>query len=161
MLPLFLAASLLAPAVAAASEPRPIIARGDGIIRAPVDAITGPAPKLEVRQNGVEVANQKAGTRYAVTLEVGTPGQKQTLILDTGSPDTWVNPACATANVPEDCRSFPRFDPNKSSSLNATNVNDVLVYGIGNATVRYVRETLKIGCTSAARNSRPSVRSLT
>jgi len=152
MLPLFFAASLLAPAVAAASQPPPVIASQDGIIRAPVQAIAGPAPKLRVRQNEVEVANQRAGTRYAVTIEVGTPGQKLSLILDTGSPDTWVNPSCPTANVPEDCRSFPQFDYNKSSSLNATNVGDVLVYGIGNATVQYVRETVKIGCTSAAGN---------
>jgi hypothetical protein len=146
MLPVILAASLLAPAVAAASEPRRVVTRGDGIIRSPINAIPGPAPKLRVRQNEIEVANQRAGTRYAVDIEVGTPPQTVTLILDTGSPTTWINPSCDTANVPSDCRSFPRFDYTKSSSLNATEYGDLLVYGIGNATVQYVYETLTIGC---------------
>ncbi|KAK3905148.1 putative eukaryotic aspartyl protease [Staphylotrichum tortipilum] len=148
MLPLLLAAtSLLAPTVAVASQPRSaVVAGGDGIIRAPVNAIAGgPLPKLRARQNKVDVANQKGGTRYAVDIEVGTPAQKLTLILDTGSPDTWINPACDTANVPADCRTFSRFDATKSSSLKDTGVGDVLVYGIGNATVEYVYETLKIG----------------
>lgn len=149
MLPLlFAAASLLAPpALAAASQPRSVVPRGDGIIRAPVNAIAGgPIPKLRARQNEVDVANQRAGTRYAVDVEVGTPAQKLTLILDTGSPDTWINPACDTANVPADCRTFARFDASKSTSLKDTGAGDVLVYGIGNATVEYVYETVKIGC---------------
>jgi hypothetical protein len=159
MLPLVFAASLLAPTAAAAAaaseaqqaQPRPIVARGDGIIRAPVNALSGPAPNLlRGRQNAVDVANQKDGTRYAVDIKVGTPAQSLTLILDTGSPDTWVNPSCATANVPSDCRSFPQFNPSKSSSLKSTGVSDVLVYGIGNATVQYVEETVTIGCACRA-----------
>ena len=157
MLPLVFAASLftLAPAAnaaAAASPARPIAARDtlDGVIRAPVNAIAGALPSLRARQNSVDVANQKGGTRYAVNIKVGTPAQSLTLILDTGSPDTWVNPSCATANVPSDCRSFPQFDPKKSSSLKTTNAEELLVYGIGNATVQYVRETVTIGCAYAS-----------
>ncbi|KAK4119032.1 acid protease [Parathielavia appendiculata] len=145
MLPLVLAASLLAPVVAAAAAPRRVITRGDGIIRSPIRAIPDPASKLRVRQNEVEVENQRAGTRYAVEVQVGTPPQTLTLILDTGSPDTWINPSCDTANVPSDCRSFGQFDSAESSSFEATKDRDVLVYGIGNATVQYVYETLTIG----------------
>ncbi|KAK4156565.1 putative aspartic-type endopeptidase opsB [Chaetomidium leptoderma] len=145
MLPLIFAASLLAPAVAAAAERRPIIARGDGIVRSPVNALPNPEPKLRVRQNEIEVANHRAGTRYAVDVEIGTPPQTLTLILDTGSPDTWINPACDTANVPDDCRAFAHFEPSKSSSLKVTDTTDILRYGIGNATIRYVSETLTIG----------------
>ncbi|KAL2134853.1 hypothetical protein VTI74DRAFT_10659 [Chaetomium olivicolor] len=147
MLPLLFAASLLAPAIAAASEGHQRVTRGDGIVRAAVNAMPAPASvsKLRTRQNAVEVANQRAGTRYAVDIEVGTPGQKQTLILDTGSPDTWISPSCDTANVPKDCKALPRFDPSKSKSLNATGVRDILRYGIGNATIEYVYETVTIG----------------
>ncbi len=160
MLPLVFAASLFAfgPAGAAAASPPPPIAGRDtldGVIRAPVNALAGPPPNLRARQNSVDVANQRGGTRYAVTISVGTPAQSLTLILDTGSPDTWVNPSCATANVPSDCRSFPQFDPSKSSSLKTTTARELLVYGIGNATVQYVRETVTIGCASA--NSTGSV----
>ncbi|KAK3303659.1 aspartic peptidase domain-containing protein [Chaetomium strumarium] len=143
MLPLVFAATLVASA--AAAEPRPAVARGNGIIRSPINAISGPAPKLRVRQNEVQVENQSEGTRYGVEIEVGTPPQKVTLILDTGSPDTWVNPSCATANVPADCRAFAQFDYTKSTSLNETGVEDILVYGIGNATIQYVYETVTIG----------------
>ena len=146
MLPLLFAALLLAPALAAVSRPRPVAARGDGILRVPVTAIPAPPPTLRVRQNGVEVINQRGGARYAVDIGVGTPGQKVTLILDTGSSDTWVNPVCDTANLPADCRTFPRFDYTKSTSIKMTNVSDVLVYGSGNASVQYVLETVLIGC---------------
>ncbi|KAK4221509.1 putative eukaryotic aspartyl protease [Podospora fimiseda] len=151
MLPLSLlaAAGLLAlgPASASASAvPGPnLVVRGDGFIRSPVNAIPEPAPKIRVRQNEVEIENQRTGTRYGVDIELGTPGQKLTLILDTGSPDTWVNPTCQFANVPRDCESYPRFDYTKSRSLNATKAVDTLVYGIGNSTIQYVYETVKIG----------------
>ncbi|KAK4098000.1 acid protease [Parathielavia hyrcaniae] len=145
MLPVILAASLLAPAVAAASAPRHVVPRGDGIVRSPIRAIPDAAPKLRVRQNEVEVENQRAGTRYAVEMEVGTPPQTLTLILDTGSPDTWINPSCDTANVPSDCRSFPQFDSSESTSFEQTTVRDILRYGIGNATIRYALETLTLG----------------
>lgn len=155
MLPLVLvlAASLAAPAAAS------LAIRGDGIIRSPVNALSGSTPRLRPRQNAVELQNQQNGTRYAVEIEVGTPPQKVTLLLDTGSPDTWVNPTCANANVPSDCSAFPQFNPQKSSSLKPTNNRDIpLVYGIGKATVQYVYETVTIGCKSAAEGSRPAKR---
>jgi hypothetical protein len=153
MLRAIFAASLLAPAVAAAAEPGRIVARGDGIIRSPVRPIAGPGSNLRGRQNEVEVLNQRDGTRYGVEIEVGTPPQKLTLILDTGSPTTWINPVCATSNLPSDCRQFAQFDYEKSTSINVTDYVDVLRYGIGNATIQYVYETLTIGCKSAVEDS--------
>jgi hypothetical protein len=99
------------------------------------------------------VLNQRDGTRYGVEIEVGTPPQKLTLILDTGSPTTWINPVCATSNLPSDCRQFAQFDYEKSTSINVTDYVDVLRYGIGNATIQYVYETLTIGCKSAVEDS--------
>jgi len=149
MLPLVLAAAFLAsgPAFAAPGpEARSsLVIRGDGFIRSPVNAIPAPAPKVRVRQNEVQIENQKTGTRYAIDIEVGTPPQSLTLILDTGSPDTWINPTCQFANVPRDCESYPRYDYTKSKSVNVTRVTDTLVYGIGNSTIQYVRETVKLG----------------
>ncbi len=164
MLPLIFAASLLAPAVAAASEGRQLVTRGDGFIRSPVNAIPDPSPRLLLRQNSVDVQNHDAGTKYAIEIEVGTPPQEITLIIDTGSPDTWLNPSCATAGSSgqiSECRASARFDPNKSSSINATEYGDVLRYGKGNATIQYVHETLTIGCMSPAEQTLDARRTLT
>ncbi len=90
------------------------------------------------------------GTLYSVDIEVGTPPQMVTLDLDTGSPDTWVNPDCDTAYLPAYCRTFPRFDYTKSTSLKTTNARDVLPYGKGNASVDWVLETVSIGCMCGA-----------
>ncbi|KAK4147362.1 putative eukaryotic aspartyl protease [Dichotomopilus funicola] len=147
----FSAASLLGVAVqsaTAAEEPQPahqIVTRGEGFIRSPVRPLVGHGPNLRARQNEVEVLNQRGGTRYGVEIEVGTPPQKLTLILDTGSPNTWINPVCETSNLPSDCQKFPQFDYDQSSSLNVTDYVDTLRYGIGNATVQYVYETISIG----------------
>ncbi|KAK4176937.1 putative eukaryotic aspartyl protease [Triangularia setosa] len=124
-----------------------LVTRGEGFIRSPLNVLPNPAPPklIRGRQNEVPIENQFTGTRYGIDIEVGTPGQKLTLILDTGSPDTWVNPTCDTANVPDDCRTFPVYDWRKSTSLNATRVTDILVYGKGNATIQYVRESVKLG----------------
>ncbi|KAL2187682.1 acid protease [Thermothelomyces heterothallicus CBS 203.75] len=78
-------------------------------------------------------------------IELGTPPQKVTLIVDTGSPNTWVNPQCETSNTPSDCAKYPQFDYAKSSSINITDYVDVLRYGSGSATVQYVYETVSIG----------------
>lgn len=149
MHPVFFAASLLGAVAAAVEEPESahrIVTRGEGFIRSPVRPLTGHGPNLRARQNEVEVLNQRGGTRYGVEIEVGTPPQKLTLILDTGSPNTWINPVCETSNLPSDCEKFPQFDYDQSSSLNVTDYVDTLRYGIGNATVQYVYETLSIGC---------------
>lgn len=148
MLPVILTALLLAPAatVANAASQGGIVARGDGIVRSPLRPITVPGPKLRIRQNEVEVLNQKTGTRYAMEMEIGTPPQTVTLIVDTGSPNTWVNPQCETYAIPSDCRRFPQFDYNNSSSLNVTEYVDFLQYGSGSAKIQYVYETVSIGC---------------
>lgn len=155
MLPILFAASLLASTAVATAKSGQIVTRGDGIIRSPVRPIAVPGPKLRVRQNEVEVLNQRSGTRYAVEIEVGTPPQKVSLIVDTGSPNTWVNPQCETSNQPSDCRRFPQFDYTESSSINVTNYVDVLRYGLGSARIQYVYETVSIGC-KWPRSGRPT-----
>lgn len=147
MLPLLFAAPLIAPA-AAASEGHQLVSRGDGIIRAPVNAVANPAPRLRARKNEVEVENQDAGTSYTIEVEMGTPPQKIKFILDTGSPDTWVNPTCANYALPKECEKFARFDYEKSSSIKITDQGMDLGYGSGNATIQFAYETLTLGCKS-------------
>jgi hypothetical protein len=146
MLPLALSLALLSPAVAAAEtqRPRSVITRGDGFLRASVNAVSG-LPSLRRRQFEAPVANHRLGTQYAIDVDIGTPAQTLTLILDTGSPDLWVNPSCPTANLPSECRKYPQFDYKKSTSLKTTGFADVLSYGKGNVTIEYVTDTVAIG----------------
>ncbi|KAL2259276.1 hypothetical protein VTK26DRAFT_7110 [Humicola hyalothermophila] len=155
MLPLIFAATLIVPAAAtSSSEARPLLARGNGIIRAPVRAVPAPIPapkSLNSRQEVLDLVHHSNGSRYTIEVGIGTPPQDITLILDTGSPDTWVNPTCATAEFVEsyrDCQAFPQYDYTRSSSVNITEYAEVLRYGRGNATVQYVGETLTFGSAS-------------
>jgi len=146
MLPLALSLALLSPAVSAAEaqRPRSVVTRGDGFLRATVNAISG-IPSLRRRQFEAAVSNHRKGTQYAIDVAIGTPPQTLTLILDTGSPDLWVNPTCATANLPSECKKYPQFDYTRSTSLKTTRFADVLSYGKGNVTIEYVTDTVTIG----------------
>lgn len=148
-------AALLALVPLVAAERRLPTTRGTSFIRAPVNALAGPGPKVRVRQNEVEIESQLTGTRYAVDIELGTPPQQLKLILDTGSPDTWVNPSCENVNDAAECDLYPHFDYRESSTFTLTRDGDILVYGIGNATIRYAFETLTIGCKFCPLRSPP------
>lgn len=89
--------------------------------------------------------NENLGTTYTIEVEIGTPPQNLTLILDTGSPDLWVNPTCATSGQRRYCQSFPKFDYTKSESINDTGFADILRYGKGNVTIEYVTDVVTIG----------------
>ncbi|KAI8339572.1 aspartic peptidase domain-containing protein [Chlamydoabsidia padenii] len=81
------------------------------------------------------------GTQYLVTLSIGTPGQKFTVTLDTGSGDLWVpSTECPALVCP-----VSRFDPTASSTYNTTNIPFNITYGIGTANGTYVKDTVTIG----------------
>ncbi|KAL0076352.1 aspartic peptidase domain-containing protein [Phycomyces blakesleeanus] len=80
------------------------------------------------------------GSQYLVHLSVGTPPQKFTVTLDTGSANLWVPSVKCN---PELCP-HTRFDQKKSSSFNDTGKSFDLQYGIGNATGVYGTDTVSI-----------------
>ena len=45
------------------------------------------SPRASVAES---LANNMTGGSYMATVSIGTPGQKQTLAIDTGSSDVWV-----------------------------------------------------------------------
>jgi hypothetical protein len=128
-------------------SPSPITPRGNGgFVRAPIHAAPGtPQTKLRRRQEDEGLKNQNLGTTYTIDIEIGTPPQTVTLILDTGSPDLWVNPQCETSGQAEYCSKFAQFDYTKSKTIKDTGAADILNYGKGNVTIEYVTDDVTIG----------------
>ncbi|KAK3504129.1 aspartic peptidase domain-containing protein [Neurospora crassa] len=118
---------------------------GNGFIRASVHAAHGVPPKLRRRQEDEGLKNQNLGTTYTIDIDIGTPPQTVTLILDTGSPDLWVNPQCETSGQEKYCNSFRQFDYTKSKTIQDLGAADILKYGKGNVTIEYVTDDVIIG----------------
>jgi hypothetical protein len=84
---------------------------------------------------------------YMVELAIGTPPQTIKVIIDTGSSELWVNPDCTTASsVPQrdECFDNGFYDPSDSSSLQVSDSVEELRYGIGSATIQYVRDNIEL-----------------
>lgn len=71
---------------------------------------------------------------YTTDVLIGTPAQKQNLLLDTGSADTWV---FGTGNN--------AFDSTKSSTYHSNGTNWNIQYGIGTASGNWGTDKFKIG----------------
>jgi len=147
MLPLVLSSlALLPPVLAAATSDRPrsVTTGGEGYLRHPIRTVPG-APKLRRRQETEATSPHNRGATYTVDIDIGTPPQTLTVILDTGSHDLWVNPSCATANLPDYCAGFGQFDWTESKTFEDLEQGNIIRYGKGNVTYQWVRDTITIG----------------
>lgn len=102
-------------------------------------------------------------THYTIEIEVGTPGQKQHVALDTGSSDLWVidknNPYCAKTSKEKTLAEMGQgyilcdsetgtFDPKKSSSYKDKKSNFEISYGdFSFAKGTWAEDVVKIGDT--------------
>lgn len=123
---------------------------GPSLVRAAVsahsaDEITGWG-KWRKRQDSVSITNQRAGTAYTIDIEIGTPPQSITVVVDTGSANLWVNPQCDSSGQQSYCDGFAQFDYTQSSTIADTGVQDDLSYGKGEVIVEYVTDVVSIGC---------------
>ena len=102
-------------------------------------------PELYLRKRNegyesIEITNQL--TFYSVSLEIGTPAQNITVLVDTGSSDLWVsnsdNPYCQSNYNSNsgisftntiDCEEYGTFDPSASSSWSSNSTTFNINYG--------------------------------
>jgi len=160
MLSLTVLLSCLPLLLASESKGPPELAPDKDFIRSTVKPVVGlPGLRRLKRQDAVGLANRNDGTLYTIDLELGTPPQPVTVIIDTGSSDLWVNPTCETSGQPDFCTSFPQFDYTLSTTIQDTGYADILSYGKGNVTIEYVTDVVTIGCKSSISLSLPSAKS--
>lgn len=122
------------------------------LIRAAVSAQDGDAlapawSKGRKRQDSVTIGNQEAGTVYTIDVEIGTPPQNVTVMVDTGSNELWVDPECDTSGETTWCEQFARFDYTESSTILDTYLQSDLSYSKGSVLIEYVTDVVAIGCT--------------
>ncbi|KAK4210786.1 aspartic peptidase domain-containing protein [Rhypophila decipiens] len=134
----------LSPALAASTSTKNLATRGNGYLRHPIRTVPG-SPKLRRRQEVEATAPHNRGATYTIDIELGTPPQTVTVILDTGSNDLWVNPVCQTANIPEYCAQFAQFDWTVSSTFQDLEQAHIITYGKGNVTYQWVADAVTIG----------------
>lgn len=92
-----------------------------------------------IRKGGfasVPLVNELDAT-YFGEIELGTPGQRFTVIFDTGSSDLWVMGANCSSPA---CMNHRRFDSNISRTFERNGANFAIVYGTGQVAghVQYV-----------------------
>ncbi|XP_014648361.1 PREDICTED: pepsin II-1-like isoform X1 [Ceratotherium simum simum] len=79
---------------------------------------------------------------YFGTIGIGTPAQDFTVIFDTGSSNLWV-PSTYCHSLA--CYDHKRFDPEKSSTYEATSETISITYGTGSMTGILGYDTVKVG----------------
>ncbi|KAK2929552.1 Aspartic peptidase A1 family [Fusarium oxysporum f. sp. vasinfectum] len=110
------------------------------------------------RQDGdaIAVRLENKDFFYATDIEIGTPPQKVTVLLDTGSNELWVNPDCQEAQSAlqyNQCLDFGQYDPRKSKTppigpfggetLNYGDASDSSTHT--SATIRYYTDLMTFG----------------
>lgn len=94
-----------------------------------------PSTAITERQSALSVPLVQAGDQslYWINITVGTPGQPQSLQLDTGSRRIWV-PATGSSvcsNSVVDCAQLGSFDSSESSTFQSTGQTDSITYADG------------------------------
>ncbi|XP_042293483.1 pepsin A-like [Sceloporus undulatus] len=93
-------------------------------------------------ENAAEPLENYMDIEYIGTIYIGTPGQEFVVLFDTGSSNLWVpsvycsSPACSNHN---------RFNPQDSSTYQATSQSLSVTYGTGSMTGFLAYDTVQVG----------------
>uniref|UniRef100_A0A8C8SCI1 Peptidase A1 domain-containing protein n=1 Tax=Pelusios castaneus TaxID=367368 RepID=A0A8C8SCI1_9SAUR len=79
---------------------------------------------------------------YYGTISIGTPAQEFSVLFDTGSSNLWV-PSVYCSSAP--CTNHKRFNPEDSSTYEATSQNLSIQYGSGSMTGFLAYDTVQVG----------------
>ncbi|KND92583.1 putative 4-coumarate--CoA ligase 1 [Tolypocladium ophioglossoides CBS 100239] len=133
---------------------------GDGFLAVPIGTVPRPPrlPDAKGKRAGAAFEDQLKNMNffYATDVNIGTPAQKVTVLVDTGSSELWVNPDCTTAPSQRQyrqCLNFGRYDPGKSQTppfgpfgkedINYGDPSDSSTQT--SVSIRYYRDTIALG----------------
>ncbi|KAJ4027037.1 hypothetical protein NW752_001997 [Fusarium irregulare] len=132
---------------------------GKGYLSMHVGTVERSKNKHSKRQNedeAIAVRLENKDFFYATDIEIGSPPQKVTVLLDTGSNELWVNPDCQEAQSAlqyNQCLDFGQYDPDKSDTppigpfggetLNYGDASDSSTHT--SATIRYFTDVFTFG----------------
>ncbi|PFH58475.1 hypothetical protein XA68_13617 [Ophiocordyceps unilateralis] len=130
----------------------------DGVLSLPVRATALPArAKLFKREDATGLSEVNAfeipfimQPDYVQTIDIniGTPGQRVTVMLDTGSNFLWVNPSCSRSAFPKACSAKPRFHESESSTYVDMGSQHRFTYLTAKAMVKAGQDTVSLGSAS-------------
>ncbi|KAL0937585.1 secreted aspartic proteinase [Colletotrichum truncatum] len=107
-------AATVTTAVTALSIPHTV--EGNGYLSVPVNTVRSDLDGL-TKRDAFEVLINNRQFYYSMDLMIGTPGQKVTVLLDTGSSELWVNPDCSkapSASQARQCNSYGQYTSRNS-----------------------------------------------
>ncbi|KAM4064979.1 eukaryotic aspartyl protease [Hirsutella rhossiliensis] len=151
----------ISPMIAGFSE----FVSGEGFLAVPVGTVQRPPreAKSKGKRAGQAFESQLENKDffYATDVNIGSPPQRVTVLVDTGSSELWVNPDCRTALTTaqsQQCVGFGRYDPGQSQTPpDGPFGKEVINYGDPSdqttqtsVSIRYYRDTITLGKASIA-----------
>lgn len=114
---------------------------------------SGKEPTLRKRKyDNTEIYNAQASLLYLVNVTVGTPGQKLSLQLDTGSSDIWLPSSSSTqcSATGQRCTANGAYNQAKSSTYSLLQANSFLISYVDGTRIRgdYFSDVFGIGSAS-------------
>ncbi|RDA89347.1 putative aspartyl protease [Ophiocordyceps camponoti-leonardi (nom. inval.)] len=156
-------AGLTAAAAAASSSSSteettyPRAVTGAGFLSVPVGAVERRVPsRVKRAAQAFENRLDNMAFFYSAQVDIGSPPQRVTVLVDTGSSELWVNPDCSTAPTEDQqrqCDSFGRYDPSQSQTpAQGPLGSEDIKYGDPSdastqtsVTIQYYRDTVSLG----------------